>query len=44
MDSTAAAMCKDNRIPILVFGLNDPENIVRAIRGENVGTLVEEDD
>ena len=43
MDSTAAAMCKDNRIPILVFDLNDPENIVRAIRGENVGTLVEED-
>ncbi len=43
MDSTAAAMCKDNHIPILVFGLKDPDNIVRAISGENVGTLVEED-
>ncbi len=42
MDSTAAAMCKDNRIPILVFGIDDPQNIVRAVLGENVGTLVEE--
>lgn len=34
MDSTAATLCKDNQIPILVFNLNDPENIVRAICGE----------
>ena len=40
MDSTAASMCKDNNIPILVFDLNDPENIVRAVYGENVGTIV----
>jgi uridylate kinase len=42
MDSTAAAICKDNHIPILVFDLNDPHNIVRAVCGEDIGTLVEE--
>ncbi len=42
MDSTAASMCRDNNIPILVFDLNDPENIVRAIKGENIGTIVKE--
>lgn len=41
MDSTAASMCKDNRIPILVFNLDHPENIVKAAQGEEVGTLVE---
>ena len=40
MDSTAASLCMDNNIPILVFNLNDPENIVRAIKGENNGTIV----
>lgn len=40
MDSTAASMCMDNNIPILVFNLNQPENIVKAVSGENVGTLV----
>lgn len=40
MDSTAASMCRDNNMPILVFGLNDPENIVKAISGERIGTLV----
>lgn len=40
MDSTAASMCRDNNMPILVFGLNDPENIVRGIKGERIGTLV----
>ncbi len=40
MDSTAASMCRDNNMPILVFGLNDPENIVRAIRGDKIGTVV----
>ena len=40
MDSTAASMCKDNNLPILVFNLNDPENIYRACMGEEVGTLV----
>lgn len=40
MDSTAASMCRDNNMPILVFGLNEPENIVRAVKGEKIGTLV----
>ncbi len=40
MDSTAASMCKDNDIPILVFDLNRPDNIYDACRGEKIGTLV----
>lgn len=40
MDSTAASLCRDNNIPILVFNLSDPENIVRAAKGENIGTIV----
>ncbi len=40
MDSTAASMCKDNKLPLLVFNLADPENIVRAVKGESIGTLV----
>ncbi len=40
MDSTAASMCRDNDMSILVFGLDDPENIVRAVTGEKIGTLV----
>ena len=41
MDSTATALCKDNNIPLIVFGIEDPENIVRAVRGEKIGTIVE---
>lgn len=41
MDSTAAAICKDNNIPIIVFSLDNPQNIVSAVCGEDVGTLVE---
>ena len=40
MDSTATSLCMDNDIPILVFGLDDPENIKRAIMGEDIGTVV----
>jgi uridylate kinase len=40
MDSTAATLCKDNDIPILVFSIADPENILRAVCGEPIGTLV----
>ena len=39
MDSTATALCKDNNIPIMVFGIAEPENMVKAVMGENVGTL-----
>ena len=41
MDPTAATLCRDNGIALLVFNLNDPENIVRAVRGEKLGTVVE---
>jgi uridylate kinase len=40
MDSTATSLCMDNNIPILVFGLDKPENIKRVILGEKIGTLV----
>ena len=42
MDSTAATLCRDNGLPILVFDLGEPANIARALQGENVGTLVQE--
>lgn len=42
MDSTAASLCRDNNISILVFNLDDPQNIVRALKGENIGTVVKE--
>ena len=41
MDSTATSLCKDNKIPIRVFSLEDPDNIIRVIKGENIGTIVE---
>ena len=40
MDSTAASLCMDNGIEILVFNLNEPKNIVKAITGEHIGTIV----
>ena len=40
MDSTATAFAMENDIPILCFGLADPENIFRAVIGEQIGTLV----
>ena len=43
MDSTAAALCRENHIPILVFSISDPENIVRAVCGEKIGTIVKEE-
>ena len=42
MDSTAASLCRDNNIGILVFNLDKPENIVKAVTGENIGTIVKE--
>ena len=42
MDSTAASLCKDNHIPIVVFGLDKPENIVKIIKGERIGTIIKE--
>jgi uridylate kinase len=40
MDSTAASLCMDNKIPIIVFGLDEPKNIVKVIMGENIGTSI----
>ena len=40
MDSTAIALCKENNIPIIVFNLSVPNNIGRAVMGEEVGTIV----
>ena len=42
MDSTATSLAMDNRMPILVFALKDPENIYRVVHGEQIGTLVTE--
>ena len=40
IDSSAASICMDNNIPTFVFALSDPENIVRAVAGENIGTII----
>jgi len=40
MDASAIALCMDNRLPILVFDMNKPGNLVAAVQGEPVGTLV----
>ena len=40
MDSTAISLCRDNRMPIIVFNLNENGNIKRVVSGESVGTLV----
>ena len=40
MDTTATSLCMDNDIPIVVFGIADPQNIVRTLQGEQLGTLV----
>lgn len=42
MDSTAAALCRDNRLPVVVFDLGQPANIAKAVQGEDVGTIVKE--
>ena len=41
MDSTATSLCMDNNIPIRVFGLDQPDNILKAVMGEEIGTIVE---
>ncbi len=40
MDSTAASLCMDNRIPIIVFGIKDRGNVLKAVMGERIGTVV----
>lgn len=43
MDSTATSLSMDNHIPIVLFALKDPENILRVVMGEKVGTIVKEE-
>lgn len=43
MDSTAASLCMDNKIPIIVFGLTDKGNVLKAVMGEKIGTVVGRD-
>ena len=40
MDAAAVSLCMENDLPIVVFDLNEPDNIVRVARGEPVGTLI----
>lgn len=40
MDSTAFSLCMDNKIPIIVFNMNDGGNIKKAVEGDKIGTLV----
>jgi uridylate kinase len=40
MDATAIVMCRDQRMPLMVVDINEPGNLVRAVSGESVGTLV----
>jgi len=43
MDTTAISLCMDNKLPIVVFDLNRPGNIVRIVNGEQVGSVVSAD-
>ena len=40
MDSTAASLCKDNKLKLIVFNMNKEGNIIKAVKGEKIGTLV----
>lgn len=42
MDTTATSLAMDNKMPVLVFALKDPENILRVVNGEQIGTTVKE--
>lgn len=42
MDSTATSLSMDNKIPVILFALKDPENILRVVRGEKIGTIVKD--
>ncbi|MBZ5727190.1 MAG: UMP kinase, partial [Acidobacteriia bacterium] len=40
MDATSIAMCRDNKLPIIVFNLNTTGNIMRIAMGESIGTVI----
>jgi uridylate kinase len=41
MDTTAFTMCQENDMPIIVFDINNEENLLRILKGEQIGTVVE---
>ncbi len=43
MDASATSLCKDNNMPLIVFGIDDPNNLYKIIKGEKIGTIVEGD-
>lgn len=43
MDATAVSLCRENKLPVLVFDLTQPGNLFRVIQGEPIGTLVKEE-
>lgn len=43
MDSTATSLCMDNKIPLIIFGIDKHDNIIRVVNGEKIGTYVKED-
>ena len=43
LDAAAVALCSENKLPIVVFDLNEPDNVTRVARGERVGTLIAAD-
>jgi uridylate kinase (EC 2.7.4.-) len=43
MDSTATSLCMDNNIPLVVFGIDEPDNIVNVVLGEKIGTNIKGD-
>ena len=40
LDATAASLCMENNIPLVVFNLHTPGNIIRIVRGEDIGTKI----
>ena len=40
MDSTATSLCRDNNMPLIVFGIYEPGNMIKIIKGEKIGTIV----
>lgn len=43
MDTTAVSLCKENKIPVISFGLNEPDSIIRVVKGEEIGTIISDD-
>lgn len=41
MDASATSLCKDNNMPLIVLGIDDPNNLLRVVKGEKIGTIVE---